>query len=240
MATLAIMIGGAVFNAATFIGGNYLAKALSGDCGQAALDEKTRHDKTLEQYQKDCAQYQKDRTELLDWIAKQDREKDKAIHDFQDTDRALALYNQTHRAKVALPKEPEFSDYYKLSEQQKNGELLFIGASTLALGYAAFRFLLKIKYILMEAKLSKIYYSPKGYWKGLAAVKKLSTASKVEEDVVKKWLAKQALWHIYLPAPRYIPRPKFDVSLPNAVHQADLLFYLMTNSRMGERFTNML
>ena len=25
-------------------------------------------------------------------------------------------------------------------------------------------------------------------------------------------------------APRYIPRPKFDVSLPNAVHQADLLF----------------
>ena len=34
----------------------------------------------------------------------------------------------------------------------------------------------------------------------------------------------QALWQIYLPAPRYIPRPKFNVSLPNAVHQADLLF----------------
>ena len=40
MATLAIMIGGAVLNAATFIGGNYLAKALSGDSGQAALNEK--------------------------------------------------------------------------------------------------------------------------------------------------------------------------------------------------------
>ena len=76
----------------------------------------------------------------------------------------------------------------------------------------------------MEAKLSKIYYSPQGYCKGLAAVKKLSTAAKVEEDVAKRWLAKQALWQIYLPAPRYIPRPKFDVSLPNAVHQADLLF----------------
>ena len=35
---------------------------------------------------------------------------------------------------------------------------------------------------------------------------------------------KQALWQIYLPGPRYIPRPKFDVSLPNAVHQADLFF----------------
>ena len=34
MATVAIMVGGAVLNAATFIGGNYLAKYLSGDSGQ--------------------------------------------------------------------------------------------------------------------------------------------------------------------------------------------------------------
>ena len=76
----------------------------------------------------------------------------------------------------------------------------------------------------MEAKLSKIYYSPRGYWKGLAAIKQLAAAAKVSEDVAKQWLTKQALWQIYLPGPRYIPRPKFDVSLPNAVHQADLLF----------------
>ena len=55
-------------------------------------------------------------------------------------------------------------------------------------------------------------------------MKKLSTVVKVSEKVAKKWLVKQALWQIYLPAPRYIPQPKFDVSLPNAVHQADLLF----------------
>ena len=41
---------------------------------------------------------------------------------------------------------------------------------------------------------------------------------------MKKWLVKQALWQIYLPAPKHIPRPKFDVSTLNAVHQADLLF----------------
>ena len=76
----------------------------------------------------------------------------------------------------------------------------------------------------MEAKLSKIYYSPRGYWKGLAAIKQLAAAAKISEDVAKQWLTKQALWQIYLPGPRYIPRPKFDVSLPNAVHQADLLF----------------
>ena len=141
MATVAIMVGGAVLKAATFIGGNYLAKALSGDSGKAALDEKIRHDKALEAYQAAYAKYQKDRTELLDWIAEQDREKNKPIHDFQDTDRALALYNQTQRAKVALPKKPEFSDFYKPRQQQKNGELLLIGAGTLALGYAALRFL---------------------------------------------------------------------------------------------------
>ena len=76
---IAIMVGGAVLNAATFIGGNYLAKYLSGDSGQAALDEKKRHDLALEKYQKDYAQYQKDRTQLLDWIAEQDREKNQSL-----------------------------------------------------------------------------------------------------------------------------------------------------------------
>ena len=76
----------------------------------------------------------------------------------------------------------------------------------------------------MDKKLERCYYSPQGYWKGISAIKKLADAVKVPEVVAKEWLFKQALWQIYLPAPRYIPRPKFDVSLPNKVHQADLLF----------------
>ena len=44
------------------------------------------------------------------------------------------------------------------------------------------------------------------------------------EDVVKLCLFKQAIWRIYLPAPRYVARPKFDVTTPNSVNQADLLF----------------
>ena len=44
------------------------------------------------------------------------------------------------------------------------------------------------------------------------------------ENVSKQWLYKQAIWQIYLPAPRYVPRSKFDVATPNSVHQADLLF----------------
>ena len=76
----------------------------------------------------------------------------------------------------------------------------------------------------MDAKLAKIYYSPGDYFKGIAAIKKLSEATKVPEETAKKWLFKQALWQIFLPAPKRIPRPKFNVPTPNAVHQADLLF----------------
>ena len=75
-----------------------------------------------------------------------------------------------------------------------------------------------------EKQLAKVYYSPKGYWKGIAAFKKLADAASTSEETAKQWLIKLAFWQIYLPAPRYIPRPKFDVSTPNAVYQADLLF----------------
>ena len=76
----------------------------------------------------------------------------------------------------------------------------------------------------LNKKLEKIYYSPKGYWRGYSAIKRLSTVAGVSEEEAKSWLKKQAMWQIYLPAPRYIPRPTFDVFVPNEVHQADLLF----------------
>ena len=73
-------------------------------------------------------------------------------------------------------------------------------------------------------KLSKIYYSPGGYWKGYSAFSKLADAAGVSENEAKEWLKKQALWQIYLPSPRYIPRPHWTVDKPNEIHQADLLF----------------
>ena len=76
----------------------------------------------------------------------------------------------------------------------------------------------------LNKELEKIYYSPKGYWRGYSAIKRLSTVAGVSEEEAKSWLKKQAMWQIYLPAPKYIPRPTFDVFVPNEVHQADLLF----------------
>jgi len=59
-----------------------------------------------------------------------------------NTDYAFKLYDQAHpKRKMTLPKEPKFSDFYQPSAAQKEGELLFVGGSAPALGYAAFRFL---------------------------------------------------------------------------------------------------
>ena len=41
--------------------------------------------------------------------------------------------------------------------------------------------------------MEKIYYSVKGYWKGYAAIQKLSKEAGVSEDDAKNWLEKQAL-----------------------------------------------
>ena len=75
-----------------------------------------------------------------------------------------------------------------------------------------------------DKKLSAIYHIPRGYWKGLTAIKKLASAAKVTEQQAKDWLKKQTIWQIYLPAPRHIPPPIFGVAVPSELHQADLLF----------------
>jgi len=91
MASIAMMLGGAVINAAAFTGGNYLAKYLSGDGG--ALAEKTRHDKALEAYEAAQARYSQERTKLLDWIETNQENKAQAKQNFTDTDYAFKLYN---------------------------------------------------------------------------------------------------------------------------------------------------
>ena len=140
MASIAIMIGGAVLNATASIGGNYLARALDGG-DKAALEEK-RHDKALEDYQAAYAKYTRDRIQLLDWIATNAQPEEQAKQNFTNTDYVFKLYNQAHPdERMVPPKEPKFSDFYQPSEQQKKGELAFVGAGALALGYAAFRFL---------------------------------------------------------------------------------------------------
>ena len=84
-----------------------------------------------------------------------------------------------------------------------------------------------------ERILKKIYYSPEGYWKGYSAVSKLASAANVGESEARDWLERQAIWQMYLPPPKYLPRPHWSVDRPNEIHQADLLF--LPHDKVGRK-----
>ena len=86
-----------------------------------------------------------------------------------------------------------------------------------------------IVYIIrkMDEKFKRIYYSDNGYWRGKSAIQKLSRAPGSMKEEAEKWLMKQPLYQMYLPPPKYIPRPNASMSLfakPNDIHQADSLY----------------
>lgn len=58
-----------------------------------------------------------------------------------------------------------------------------------------------------------MYYCQQGYWKGIAAIKKLAEAVKVSGE---------ALWQVFLPMPCYVNHQKFDAESPSEVQQPDL------------------
>ena len=41
---------------------------------------------------------------------------------------------------------------------------------------------------------------------------------------IKSWLAKQALWQVYIPTPKEINHSHYDVAKPNEQHPFDLLY----------------
>ena len=123
MATVAMMLGGAVLNATTFIGGSFLAKYVSGD---DLLAEKKRHDIALEKYQKDYAKYQESREKLLDWQEQNRENKQSLLRILKTQDEALELYNRTHPDENLNLTEPVFSDYYRPSKNQKTYEMIYV------------------------------------------------------------------------------------------------------------------
>ena len=76
-------------------------------------------------------------------------------------------------------------------------------------------------------KVGKDILQPARELEGVCSIKKIDPTCESPEDVASNLLRKQALWQIYLQA----PRPKFNVPVRNEVHQADLLFLLHDRSR---------
>ena len=83
--------------------------------------------------------------------------------------------------------------------------------------------------------MDKIYYQPDQLWKGQKAVKKQRELSREKPKTVKQWLSRQAFWQVHLPAPKSIDRPHYEVTIPNEMHQFDLL-YMPSDSLYGNKY----
>jgi len=137
MASIVLMVGGAILNATAFTGGSYLAKYLSGED-----TERVRHDKALEKYQRDMGEWEKQQKVYQNWLDKQYVNKKQADENLDSTDQAFILYNKAHPSAVLkFQNKPNFNNYYSPSEKQKQYELIYVSGGTLAAGYLVSKYL---------------------------------------------------------------------------------------------------
>ena len=85
--------------------------------------------------------------------------------------------------------------------------------------------------------MNEVYYQPNHLWKGQKVIKKLKDLSKEKPKLVKQRLSKQALWQVHLPPPKCIDRPHYQVTIPNEMHQFDLL-YMPLDTLYGNKCTS--
>ena len=141
MATVLMMLGGAVVNALAFTGGNFLFSQLSGR-DESAKIEQARHNDAMEQQQAAMSAWSKKRMQRLDWINEQFRREKHAVGTFQDVDRAMREYHEVFGTQLkAVDPRPQLSDFYTPSETQKDYEIGFIIAGTTGVALLAYKFL---------------------------------------------------------------------------------------------------
>ena len=138
MATVAVIVGAAVVNAIAFTAGNALYDKFGRSDGS---EERLRHDKAIEDLQKASSEWNQKRAETLDFINSRIRDRNDARSVFDDVDKALEFYNETHPdADLKLPPKPELGDFYEPSDEQKYYELFVAATIGCMTGYVAYRF----------------------------------------------------------------------------------------------------
>ena len=83
--------------------------------------------------------------------------------------------------------------------------------------------------------MDRLYYQPNHLWKGQKAIKKLAELSGEKPKVIKQWLSRQAFSQVHLPAPTQVDRPHYQVTIPNEMHQFDVL-YMPSDSLYGNKY----
>jgi len=136
MASIAMLLGGAIANAVAFTGSNYLFSKL-GDSD--VEDERRRHDAAIEQLQAAQAAWAKKRTQRLDFINEELRREGHAAQTFKDADAAMKeYYILTGKQLDPLPKEPQLTDFYTPSASQQAREMKFIVLALAAAGVTGY------------------------------------------------------------------------------------------------------
>ena len=132
MASVAMLIGGALVNALTFTGSRYLIHRLSADSTDA---ERKRHDAAIEALEKAQIEWTHNRQQRIDFINNQLRLERKAETKFTELNDAMREYHEVFGHELQpLPREPVLSDYYTPTDEQHYRELGFIALSMIGIG----------------------------------------------------------------------------------------------------------
>ena len=131
MASIVMLIRGALANAIAFTGSNYLFHRLSADNIDA---ERKRHDATIEALQKAQIEWTH-KCQRIDFINNQLRLERKAETKFTKLNDATREYHEVFGHELPpLPREPVLSDYYTPTDEQHYRELGFIALSMIGIG----------------------------------------------------------------------------------------------------------
>ena len=131
MASVAMLIRGALANALAFTGSSYLFHRLSAVFIDA---ERKRHDAAIEALQKAQIEWAHKRQERIDFITKQLRLERKDETKFTELNDAMREYHEVFGHELPpLPREPVLSDYYTPADEQHYRELGFIALSMIGI-----------------------------------------------------------------------------------------------------------
>ena len=133
MATIAMMIGGAIVNAVAFSGSNYLFSSMNNE------DAKNRK-KAREKLLKAKEEFEEKRISRLDFINEELKRHNHAVITFRDVESAMREYSEiTGKQLPPFSDAPKLSQFYNPSDTQKRNEVLFIIISLCATTFLVYK-----------------------------------------------------------------------------------------------------
>ena len=132
MASVAMLIGGALANALAFTGSSYLFYRLSSDNIDA---ERKRHDVVIKKLQAAQIEWAHKWQQRINFINNQLRLERKAETKFTELNNTMREYHEVFGHDLPpLPREPVLNDFYTPTDEQHYRELGFIVLSMIGIG----------------------------------------------------------------------------------------------------------